>query len=107
MTGDVVYFQGDKSFNNPNNLLGFDLSQQECADWWLSECINMTKTGYFDGCSFDRCRTGQWTWNNIPVAVNMSSQAMWYNRKVQTFLKAQKYLNDTNLSTLFIHNDYK
>jgi len=53
-TGGVCRMNGDGSFPNHTNMLVFDFAQEEVRDFWMSECINMTKTGYVDGCFSDR-----------------------------------------------------
>ncbi|ETO14966.1 hypothetical protein RFI_22401 [Reticulomyxa filosa] len=53
-TQNVDHISGDPSFNGWENMLVFDLSQQDCLSFWATECLNMTLTGYFDGCNADR-----------------------------------------------------
>jgi len=52
--GKPCLMTGDRTFPNHTNMLGFDFSQSVVRDFWASECINMTKTGFVDGCFSDR-----------------------------------------------------
>jgi hypothetical protein len=45
---------GDGSFPNHTNMLVPNFAKQAAQDFWASECINMTKTGFVDGCFSDR-----------------------------------------------------
>ena len=45
---------GDGSFPGHDQLLVFDFAQEAVRRFWASECINMTKLGYIDGCFSDR-----------------------------------------------------
>ncbi|XP_065830203.1 uncharacterized protein [Oscarella lobularis] len=54
-SGDPVRIPGDHSFKQPKDgMLVFDFSKQAGRDFWASDCINATKTGYIDGCFADR-----------------------------------------------------
>eukprot|EP00756_Hemistasia_phaeocysticola_P057914 Hpha_TRINITY_DN34523_c0_g1::TRINITY_DN34523_c0_g1_i1::g.96465::m.96465 len=52
--GGVCHTNGDGSFPNHTNMLSFDFAQAAARDLWLSECVNMTRTGFVDGCFSDR-----------------------------------------------------
>ena len=52
--GDVCRIGGDGSFPNHTNMLVFDFAQKAVRDFWASECVNMTQTGFVDGCFSDR-----------------------------------------------------
>ena len=52
--GKPCLMHGDSTFPNHTDLLVFDFSQQVVRDFWASECINVTKTGFVDGCFSDR-----------------------------------------------------
>eukprot|EP01083_Nonionella_stella_P223764 797128_1 len=53
--GVVVKQGGDKSFPQPpGGMLVYDYRQQAAIDFFISECINMTKSPYIDGCFVDR-----------------------------------------------------
>jgi hypothetical protein len=52
--GKPCLMNGDSTFPNHTNMLVFDFSKEEVRNFWASECINMTKTGYVDGCFSDR-----------------------------------------------------
>ena len=54
-SGDPVRMHGDHSFKQPKEgMLVFDFSKQAGRDFWASDCINATKTGYIDGCFADK-----------------------------------------------------
>ena len=44
-TGYPMHFDGDSEFLYYKHMLGFDLSDEGCAEWWATACYNMTKTG--------------------------------------------------------------
>lgn len=53
-TGDAVHLGGDKHFDPPKaGMLAFDHSKEDCRQYWVSACINATKTGVVDGCFSD------------------------------------------------------
>jgi len=56
--GAACRMSGDASFPNHTGMLSFDFAQAGARAFWASECVNMTKTGYVDGCFSDRS-TGQ------------------------------------------------
>jgi hypothetical protein len=52
--GKTCRMSGDGTFPNHTNMLSFDFTQAAARDFWASECVNMTKTGFVDGCFSDR-----------------------------------------------------
>lgn len=52
--GDVIYMKGDSTFPNHTGMVTFDFAQEEVRNFWISECINATLSGYVDGCFSDR-----------------------------------------------------
>ena len=56
--GQPCHMNGDSSFPNHTNMLVFDFAQAAVRDFWASECINVTKTGFVDGCFSDRAVGG-------------------------------------------------
>ena len=52
--GKVCRTNGDGTFPNHTDMLVFDFAQQAVRDFWSSECLNMTQTGFVDGCFSDR-----------------------------------------------------
>ena len=51
----VVRLHGDKHFPQPQDgMLVFDMANPVARALWASECVNMTRTGYVDGCFSDR-----------------------------------------------------
>lgn len=54
-SGEPVRIPGDHTFKQPKDgMLVFDFGQQVVRDFWASDCINATKTGFIDGCFVDR-----------------------------------------------------
>ena len=37
-------------------MLVFDFKQEVVRNFWASDCINATKTGYVDGCFADKAQ---------------------------------------------------
>jgi len=53
-SGKAVHAPGDRHFDPPAaGMLVFDHSKQEARQYWISACINATKSGYVDGCFSD------------------------------------------------------
>jgi hypothetical protein len=52
--GEVCLMNGDGTFPNHTNMLSFDFTQAAAREFWISECVNMTQTGFVDGCFSDR-----------------------------------------------------
>lgn len=52
--GSVCRQMGDCSFPNCTGLLAFDFAQTAARDFWARECLNMTRSGFVDGCFSDR-----------------------------------------------------
>ncbi len=52
--GKPCLMNGDPSFPNHTDLLAFDFSQAAVRDFWSSVCVNLTRTGFVDGCFSDR-----------------------------------------------------
>ena len=53
--GNATLTHGDGEFVQPKaGMLSVDFTQQAGRDFWMAECLNATKTPYFDGCFADR-----------------------------------------------------
>lgn len=47
--GDVIYWSGHSS------MVYWDHSNKMASNTWMEGCLNMTRTGYIDGCDMDGC----------------------------------------------------
>lgn len=52
--GSVCRMSGDGQFPNSTGILAFDFAQADVRDFWVDECVNMTRSGVVDGCFVDR-----------------------------------------------------
>eukprot|EP00054_Salpingoeca_dolichothecata_P004158 m.29650 g.29650 ORF g.29650 m.29650 type:complete len:349 (-) comp14390_c1_seq2:772-1818(-) len=66
LNGEVIRLQGDHSFPQPKNgMLVFDFAQEVVRNFWASACLNMTKTGFINGCFADRANEDSFPKHNI------------------------------------------
>jgi len=74
--------KGDKHFNPPEQgMLVFDHSKQAVRNFWISACVNATKSGVVDGCFSDSSEVAS---HKTATALNASSNAAFEAGKVQT-----------------------
>ena len=101
--GDVVLQSGDHSFPQPpQGMLVFDFQQEIVQKLWADTCLNMTKTGYIDGCFADRPAQNSFKGYNLTANQTANFKA----GHTQTLLDVQKGLNDTGLSVLISNGFY-
>ena len=96
--GDIVLTPGDYHFPQPEQgLLVFDYKQSDVVQFFADTCLNMTQTGYIDGCFADR--PDQNSWNGYNFTQNETNA--FTEGHDDALLATQKGLNDTNKSVLF------
>lgn len=98
-SGDPVRIPGDHSFKQPKDgMLVFDFSQQEVRNFWSSDCINATKTGYIEGCFADRANEDTFMKNNL----TKDKEEAYSKGHVQVLQELQHALGD---NILIANND--
>jgi len=61
----------------------YDHSQQEVSDFWATQCTNVTKTGFIDGCFMDGCKKS-------PGGLSPEVKKLYMPTKKITMQKMQK-----------------
>ncbi|XP_062514276.1 uncharacterized protein LOC134189897 isoform X2 [Corticium candelabrum] len=98
-SGDPVHIPGDGSFKQPKEgMLVFDFSQEEVRNFWLSDCINATKTGSIEGCFADRAGEDSFKKNSL----TKDKEEAYSKGHVQVLQDLQRALGD---NVLIANND--
>eukprot|EP01084_Bolivina_argentea_P200198 342373_1 len=104
--GTVVRQTGDKSFPQPpNGMLVYDYRQQSVIDFFISECINMTKSKYIDGCFIDRANEELTASQFSQYKFNSTDKTRFKNGHDAMLAQLQKTLGDHDQS-IMISNNY-
>ena len=86
-SGLPVRIPGDHTFKQPKDgMLVFDFGQAAVRDFWASDCINATKTGYVDGCFADRAKESTFPGNTL----SPETLAAYEDGHVKVLLELQK-----------------
>eukprot|EP01084_Bolivina_argentea_P033010 61086_1 len=101
--GEIVLIPGDHTFPQPQQgLLVFDYQQEIVQQFYAESCLNMTQTGYIDGCFADRPSESTFKGHNLT-----QNQTEAYSKGHSAcLLSIQKGLNDTNKSVLISNGWY-
>ena len=98
-SGEPVRIPGDRSFKQPKDgMLVFDFSQQQVRNFWSSDCINATKTGYIEGCFADRAGEDTFSKNNL----TKEKEEAYSKGHIQVLQELQHALGD---NVLVANND--
>jgi|ERR1712233_197692 len=76
ISGDIVYSGHGTWFN-------YDHSQKEVSKFWGTQCTNVTKTGFIDGCFMDGCI-------KTPKGLAPDVQKKYQPTKAETMIQMQK-----------------